>query len=406
MVAALTGGLAFAMWVWHEYWPATMPLPRPSGRPEAFLEGGKIVLRVRGAKLVGGLAQYDDDFFAYLMFDYLRTRMPFRDEEMLLTPTVQEGTITYQLKVVLPNDIITGVPRLYELASQFPFLTPDSYALDGRVLREQRSHTQAFVSAYNYPVYRKLEQLSGKEVADYARRFIRFKSFTDPRIRRQIEPVPHALDGDEAKRLAQEIVSVAEFYRLPLDFFLGIGAMENNYMNVKGDIGHRIWKRHASPGDVVLRRKAARVLVLDEASGVWQITREALRYAHSLYLQDKRDYSQLPEHLRPHKELDLRNLDEGILTTYAGILFRDLLNRFDGDVRQAVGAYNGGPGDPNPRYEAGVRTVADYARRMLEQASALGDRGPRIGRSSVALVTGHGGQNAKRGKDSIAAALK
>ena len=63
-----------------------------------------------------------------------------------------------------------------------------------------------------------------------------------------------------------------------------------------------------------------------------------------------------------------------ILTTYAGLFFRDLLDYFGGDVAKAVGAYNGGPGNPNPHYEAGVRSVAGHARRVLEHAAALQGR--------------------------------
>jgi hypothetical protein len=112
----------------------------------------------------------------------------------------------------------------------------------------------------------------------------------------------------------------------------------------------------------------------NESSGIWQITRETLRYAHRLYLRDKRDYSSLPEHLRPPKEIDLNDVPPELLTTYAGLFFRNLLDHFDGDVVTAVGAYNGGPGNPNPRYEAGVRSVADHARRLLERAAVLQDR--------------------------------
>jgi hypothetical protein len=152
--------------------------------------------------------------------------------------------------------------------------------------------------------------------------------------------------------------------------------MENNYMNVKGDLGHAVWKRRAAKDDIILRRSANRVLVLNESSGVWQITRETLRYLHSLYVRDKRDYAQLPEHLRPPRNLDIAGLDHKVLTTYAGLLFRDLLDRFQGDAGKAVGAYNGGSGNPNAKYEAGVRTVAEYARKVLEQAAAL--RGKRV----------------------------
>jgi hypothetical protein len=182
------------------------------------------------------------------------------------------------------------------------------------------------------------------------------------------------LTPPQASQLADDIVTVSDFYSLPLDFFLGIGAMENNYMDVTGDLSHAVWKRRAGRGDVILKRRRRKVLVLDQASGIWQITRETLRYAHKLYLKDTRDYSLLPPNLRPARELNPDEVNPQVLTTYAGLLFRDLLDRFHGDVASAVGAYNGGPGNPNPRYEEGVRLVAEYARRIMEDAAALDGR--------------------------------
>jgi soluble lytic murein transglycosylase-like protein len=63
-----------------------------------------------------------------------------------------------------------------------------------------------------------------------------------------------------------------------------------------------------------------------------------------------------------------------VLTTYAGLLLRDLLDRFNGDVEKAVGAYNGGPRNPNPEYAAGVQIVASYARNVLERVAAVNER--------------------------------
>jgi hypothetical protein len=105
--------------------------------------------------------------------------------------------------------------------------------------------------------------------------------------------------------------------------------------------------------------------VLNDSAGVWQITRETLRYVH------RRDYSKLPEHLRPPLELKVNDVHPDVLTTYAGLLLRDLLDRFKGDVTLAVGAYNGGPGNPNMKYEGGVRSAATHARNILERAAAL-----------------------------------
>ena len=186
--------------------------------------------------------------------------------------------------------------------------------------------------------------------------------------------MPRPLTQSQATQLAADILTVADFYSLPLEFFLGIGAMENNYMNVKGDLQNAIWKKRAERGDVVLKRRAGRVLVLNPSSGIWQITRETLRYVHKLYLADQRDYSALPERLRPSKEPNLGEPDTATLTTYAGLLFRKLIDDFSGDIGTAVGAYNGGTGNPNPEYEQGVRIAAEYAKHVIQQAAALGGR--------------------------------
>jgi soluble lytic murein transglycosylase-like protein len=69
--------------------------------------------------------------------------------------------------------------------------------------------------------------------------------------------------------------------------------------------------------------------------------------------------------------LNVNEVDPEILTTYAGLLLRDLLDRFNGDVSLAIGAYNGGPGNPNMKYHEGVQAAALHARRVLEQAAAL-----------------------------------
>lgn len=90
--------------------------------------------------------------------------------------------------------------------------------------------------------------------------------------------------------------------------------------------------------------------MLNDSAGVSQITRETLRYAHQLIGKDQRGYSRLPEHLRPPAQSNVNEVSPQVLTTYAGVLLRDLLGRFDGDVLTAVPAYNGGPGRPNFRY--------------------------------------------------------
>src|SRR5262249_56178694 len=109
----------------------------------------------------------------------------------------------------------------------------------------------------------------------------------------------------EAEESVADFMAVARFYDLPLDYFLGVGAMENDYMDVNGDLAHAIWKAQAQTGDIILQRRRKRVLVSDYSVGAWQITRETLRVAHRIYLRDKRDYSLLPYHLRPPPPLHL-----------------------------------------------------------------------------------------------------
>jgi hypothetical protein len=97
-------------------------------------------------------------------------------------------------------------------------------------------------------------------------------------------------------------------------------------------------------------------------------------------LKDKRHYDELPPRLRPSRYLDVNSVNSEVLTTYAGLVLRDLLDRFGGDVDQAIGAYNGGIRNPNPAYAAGVKNVALYARRgrSAERHGAVVE-GERIG---------------------------
>src|SRR5436853_29454 len=236
---------------------------------------------------------------------------------------------------------------------------------------QQESHT--FDVAYDLPTEQKLETINSSRMLPALAQFLIFKSQTDNRVVDGSQDAPRPLTREQATELASDILDVAHFYDLPLDYFMGVGAMENDYMDVNGDLTHAVWKKRAQRGDIVLRRTRKRVMVSDYAMGIWQITRETLRAAHQLYLHDKRDYSQLPARLRPPRQLDLNNVNDAVLTTYAGLLLRDLLDHFGGDVEKAIGAYNGGVRTPNPDYASGVKNVADYARRILEHASAQDD---------------------------------
>src|SRR2546430_3141571 len=209
-----------------------------------------------------------------------------------------------------------------------------------------------FDVAYGVPTEQKLESLSSFKLLPALAQFLIFKSQTDNRVLDRTDTAPRPLTREQATQLATDILDVAQFYSLPLDYFLGVGAMENDYMDVNGDLTHAVWKKRAQRDDIILRRGRKRVMVSNYAIGIWQITRETLRAAHQLYLKDMRDYSLLPARLRPSRSLDLNSVDDAVLTTYAGLLLRGLLDHFGGDVDKAIGAYNGGVKTPNPAYAA------------------------------------------------------
>jgi hypothetical protein len=147
--------------------------------------------------------------------------------------------------------------------------------------------------------------------------------------------------------------------------------MENNFLNAPGDLNNAIWKKRVERDDIVLNRKRHKVRILNSAIGIWQITRQSLRHAQQLYLADKRHYSLLPPRLRPPRHLNMESLDPDVLTTYAGLLLRDLVDRCDGDLILATGAYNGTIRHPNLRYAEGVEMVAGYARRVIGNTAEL-----------------------------------
>jgi hypothetical protein len=99
-------------------------------------------------------------------------------------------------------------------------------------------------------------------------------------------------------------------------------------------------------------------------------------------LCDASDYSKLPMELRPMERLDMNFLSSHVLTTYAALLLRDLIDYFNGDVFLATAAYNGTKLHPNLQYASGVETVASYARRVIGNTA----RFTRLNRSTLTRV--------------------
>ena len=376
-------------------WTLNLPALQYAALPAPRIQGHRLVLPFSPGIASAKVATFHDQLEAFLHFEYLRgreARAGGDTSRILLTAADTATGPSYEIFIVCDNDLLTAVPRLSQLEGRNLIARYDlqTWSPKDFVYYQQQSHT--FDVAYGVPTEQKLESLNSFQLLPALARFLVFKSQTDNRVLDRGDSAPRPLTRDQANQLAADILDVARFYDLPLDYFLGVGAMENDYMDVDGDLDHAVWKKRAQRDDIVLRRTRKRVMVSDYAIGTWQITRETLRAAHQLYLKDKRDYTNLPARLRPPRQLDLNSVDDAVLTTYAGLLLRGLLDHFGGNVEKATGAYNGGVKTPNPAYASGVKTVAEYARRVLEHATALGDpstsaKTPAIAPSAVSAPT-------------------
>jgi hypothetical protein len=371
VLAGIGGVLGFGAWVAYRVRPQTINVTLPPCLPIIKPEGNRLAVQLRTDALLAHVADFNSEMEAYLHFEYLKTHIGLAGSRVLMTATYPEAGPRYQIFLVLNNDLLSDVPYLARITAKGYIPDYKLCPVSFQELARKRLQTAVFLGCYNPLTAPRMASLQHSRLLIPLARFLVFKSRTDRRVREHIPPVPTTLSFGQARQLASDILDVVGFYKLPLDVFLGIGAMENNYMNVRGDLDHAVWKRRPQRGDIVLARAHGRVLVSDYAMGVWQITRETLRRSHSLYLKDKRDYSALPPRLRPAKKLSFDLDNSEVLTTYAGLLLRHLLDKSGGDIAKAVGAYNGSLRKPNYQYAAGVELVALYARDFLERAANL-----------------------------------
>ena len=372
---ALTA-LALASWTADRLWPRHMHVTAQHRHLSPKIHGRNIVLPFSNEIACAQIASFDDQLEAFLRYEYLRGRDPDNASKIFLTANRSDKRANYKIYMLVENDQLTAVPRLNRMETHGLVAHYELVAWTQQDLVFAQQQSRMFENAYNVPTEQKLETLPSFQLLPALADFLVFKSQTDWRVVGQSTRAPQPLTHHQALRLASDILDVAHFYNLPLDYFLGVGAMENNYMDVNGDLTHTVWKKRAERGDIVLEHDRKRVLVSDYSIGTWQISRETLRAAHQLYLKDKRHYDELPPRLRPSRDLDVNSVDSEVLTTYAGLVLRDLLDRFDGDVDQAIGAYNGGIRNPNPAYAAGVKNVALYARKVLEHAPLPAAKSP------------------------------
>jgi len=369
VLAALVGGgwAAKRLWPWH---------PEPTvatSAPIVTLNGDRLALQVPAAALAAEVGSYSEEVPAYLNSQFLWSRVmqQHNGTEVVLSQSASDEKQVYRVYLVLPKDLLTALPFLSTLKDEGCISDYQLGYWSVSELEYRQAASQVLEASYSLPAPMPFDALDERDVIGPLTHFILFKSRTDVRVRERIATAPAAPTLAQARRQAQDIIDVARFYHLPLDQFAGIAAQENNYLNVDGDLKHAIWKRRADPGDVVLERRRGRVLVSDYSMGEWQVSAESLRFAHLLYMRDDRDYALLPARLRPSGDFRADAARPDVLTTYAGLLFRHLIDHFQGDLTLALGAYNGGSGDPQPAYSASVAVAAASARRTVEESTAL-----------------------------------
>jgi hypothetical protein len=373
--------LAFAVLAGDYFWPQELDIHPCACIPRPEFVQGRLTLPYTDKNAVAQVGSYDDELEAFLYFQFLRGRTASDGVRILLTAVPTGTGPSYRIFVVAQDDLLSDIPRLGRLEGRRLIPHSEITVWSENELSHYEYQSHIFEVEGNIPVAQKLEALDPSQLESALADFLLFKSQTDIRVLEDMDPKPQPLTRAQAEQSAADIISVGRFYDLPLDYFLGVGAMENDYMDVNGDLTHAVWKDRPQRGDIILRRRRKSVLVSDYSIGAWQITRETIRAAHGLYLRDKRDYSLLPERLRPPRQLDLNSVSGPVLTTYAGLLLRDLLDHYHGDVRKAIGAYNGGTKTPNSNYAFAVAGIAEYARRVLEHAPVLKAEDP------VKLVT-------------------
>jgi hypothetical protein len=353
------------------YWPQQLHVDPYACFPVPSFIHGRLTLPYTDKYPVAQVASYEDELQGLLHFQFLRNKTSSDGVRLVLVAVTSEAGLSYRIFVIGRDDLLTDIPRLGHLEGRRLIPHTELTIWSDRQFFRCQKQSHLFEIAEDVPTHEHLEALDPTALQAALAEFLMFKSETDIRVLENVDPGLQPLTHAQAQQFAADVIAVSRFYDLPVDYFLGVGAMENDYMDVNGDLTHAVWKTRAQTGDIVLRWRRNHVLVSDFSVGAWQITRETLRAAHRLYLRDSRDYALLPEHLRPPRKLDLNNVSGPVLTTYAGLLLRELLDHYHGNVQKAIGAYNGGTVTPNLRYALAVTSIAEYARRILEHASGL-----------------------------------
>src|SRR4029077_7491712 len=224
-VLCLTAALlAFAAFAYTHYrlWPLDLQAPRYPVLLAPKIQNNQLVLPFAPGIAAAEVATFHDQLEAFLHFEYLRgreVRSGNDSSRVVLTAFDTSSGPSYKIFIVSDNDLLTAVPRLTQLEGRNLIARYDlvTWTEKDFAYYQQQSHT--FDVAYGVPTEQKLESLSSFQLLPALARFLVFKSQTDNRVMERTDSAPRPLTREQATQLAADILDVAQFYSLPLDYF-------------------------------------------------------------------------------------------------------------------------------------------------------------------------------------------
>ena len=104
-------------WFAHRFWPRRVVFTPEPVLPVCEIGEDGTAVRVPSRYFVAEIGRFEDELFAYLMFDYLRSATALKGTEVLLTYSREGSSIVYPLLLVMPDDLLVGIPMLVKLKS-------------------------------------------------------------------------------------------------------------------------------------------------------------------------------------------------------------------------------------------------------------------------------------------------
>lgn len=204
--ALIAGGL-------YRLWPRTIKIASGQLRLLWSLREGRQQITMPGRTLVGFLGPYDNELFAWLMFDFARNDQVLAGRDLMLIVNDDKRS-SYSIALRCSGNLPDCLDEIVRLRARgiggmlsWSFLTPATVA-------HFNEETQVFVRAYSGPVQNDFRHLSAGKRASYVSHFLRFKAATDKRVLGDSALAP--LSSEKASLLAADIIAVADFYDLPL----------------------------------------------------------------------------------------------------------------------------------------------------------------------------------------------